>query len=205
MKNLPDIDIDFSDRERALGPLEYIPASRVDDVKRDLVKHNVGVYFQNIPVDPATGLSAIPYKDADARGYFKLDFLNLDMYKKVKSEAHLQALVDCEPCWELLEYEEFVSQLNQIHGHFDVVSYYKPKSIEELAMVIALIRPGKKHLIGENLEDIKDEIWKKSDESYDFKRAHAIAYAQAIAVQLNLICEEYPEECDGEPDIEKAV
>lgn len=205
MKNLPDIDIDFADRERALGPLEFISASRLDDIKNDLVKHNVGVYFQNIPVDPATGLSAIPYKEADRRGYFKLDFLNLEMYKKVQSEEHLQKLVDCEPCWELLEYEEFVSQLNQIHGHFEVVSAYKPSSVEELAMVIALIRPGKRHLIGLTFEEMKDEIWKKNDDSYDFKRAHAIAYAQAIVVQLNLICEEYPEECDDGTKIEKAA
>lgn len=205
MKKLPDIDIDVADRMRALGPLEYIEASRYDDKTRELVKHNVGVYFQDIPVDPMTNLSAIPYEEANDRGYFKVDFLPLTLYKKVKDEEHLQELIDREPCWELLEYKVFVEQLDQIHNHFDIVSAYKPASIEELAMVIALIRPGKRHLAGEDLEDIKDEIWKKSDDKYDFKRAHAIAYAQAIAVQLNLICEEYPEECNGGPDIEKAV
>lgn len=193
--NLPDIDIDFANRELALSLLEHIPASRVDDVKQDLVKHNVGVYFQDIPYDPSTGLASIPYLKAEERGYFKLDFLNLDMYKAVTSEEHLQQLIDSEPCWELLEYKEFVSQLNQIHGHFDIVSAYKPTSIEELAMIIALIRPGKKHLVGLPFDQIKDEIWVKTD-NYEFKRAHAIAYAQAIVVQLNLICEQYPEDCN---------
>jgi len=34
-------------------------------------------------------------------------------------------------------------------------------------------------------------VWKKpSDGSYYFKKAHAVAYAHAIVVQMNLICEQ---------------
>jgi hypothetical protein len=34
------------------------------------------------------------------------------------------------------------------------------------------------------------EVWKKPEnEEYYFKKAHAIAYAQAVIVQMNLICE----------------
>ena len=34
------------------------------------------------------------------------------------------------------------------------------------------------------------EVWvKPSDGSYYFKKAHAVAYAHAIVVQMNLICE----------------
>ena len=34
------------------------------------------------------------------------------------------------------------------------------------------------------------EVWKKpSDGSYYFKKAHAIAYAHAVVLQMNLICE----------------
>jgi DNA polymerase III alpha subunit len=69
----------------------------------------------------------------------------------------------------------------------------KPKSIVELAMVLAMIRPGKKHLIPickeKGFQTIKNEIWTKTDDAYFFKKAHAVSYASVIVVQLNLICE----------------
>ena len=35
------------------------------------------------------------------------------------------------------------------------------------------------------------EVWvKPSDGSYYFKKAHAVAYAHAIVVHMNLICEQ---------------
>jgi hypothetical protein len=34
------------------------------------------------------------------------------------------------------------------------------------------------------------EVWiKPTNDEYYFKKAHAIAYAQAVIVQMNLICE----------------
>lgn len=189
MIKLPDIDIDFADRDAALKTLSHIPASRYDENNKKLVKHNVGVYFQDIPKETISGLSAIPYKEAENRGYFKIDFLNLDLYKGIRDNDHLEELVNREPRWELLENEEFVSYLNQIHSHYNVVSRYKPKSVEELAMVIALIRPGKKHLIGKTFKEIEVEIWRKTDQ-FDFKRSHSIAYAISIVVQMNLLLEE---------------
>ena len=37
-------------------------------------------------------------------------------------------------------------------------------------------------------KDIMKEVWNKpADGSYFFKKSHAIAYAQAIVVQMNLI------------------
>ncbi len=60
-------------------------------------------------------------------------------------------------------------------------------------MFLALLRPGKKHLITkcqtEGWDSIKDEIWLKTDDSYSFKKSHAVAYAHAIVVQINSICE----------------
>ena len=68
----------------------------------------------------------------------------------------------------------------------------KPQSIEELAEVLAVIRPAKRHLLNESKETISnEEVWKKpEDDSYFFKKAHAIAYAVSIVVQLNLFCEQ---------------
>lgn len=189
MQTITDIDIDFADRDLALEELLHIPASRVQDGQ--LRKHNVGVYFQTIPVDPLTGLASIEYQEAEARGYFKIDCLNLNIYKKVRDEEHLMQLIEQEPMWQLLEDEAIVNQLFQINSHFEVVNAMKPTSIEQLAMVIALIRPGKRHLIGKSWDEIEKDIWVvPTDDTYYFKKAHAISYAMVLVVQMNLMLED---------------
>jgi hypothetical protein len=65
-----------------------------------------------------------------------------------------------------------------------------PNSLEQLAAVLAMIRPAKKHLIGKSWTEILNQVWTKPDNNeYYFKKAHAIAYAMAVVVQMNLICE----------------
>jgi hypothetical protein len=65
-----------------------------------------------------------------------------------------------------------------------------PNSLEQLAAVLAMIRPAKKHLIGKSWTEIMSQVWTKPDnDEYYFKKAHAIAYAMAVIVQMNLICE----------------
>ena len=184
---MPDIDIDFADREQALKLFKHIPASRIDN--KYIAKHNTGVYFQKTPYNPNTGLCDIEYKTADEEGYFKLDFLNVSIYKDVKSEEHLNALMEQEPLWDLLEEEEVVNQLFHINGHANILKTMKPRSIEELAAVLAMIRPAKRHLIGKSWNEVFEDVWVKSDEGYYFKKSHATAYAVAVIVQLNLICE----------------
>ena len=40
----------------------------------------------------------------------------------------------------------------------------------------------------QNWDNIMKEVWQKpKDGSYFFKKSHAVAYAQAIVVQMNLI------------------
>jgi hypothetical protein len=66
----------------------------------------------------------------------------------------------------------------------------KPKSVEQLAAILAVIRPAKRHLIGKLWADVLEEVWQKPEkEEYYFKKSHATAYAVAIVVQMNLICE----------------
>lgn len=184
-----DIDIDVKDRDVLLEKLKHIPASIIKD--GEIKKHNTGVYFTDIPIHPFTNSANIDYKEAEDRGYFKLDILNVGVYDGVKNEKHLQELVDQKPNWSLLEHKEIVEQLFHIHNHFDIVSKLKPKSIEELAAVLAIIRPAKRHLLKQNWSDIKENVWKKpTDDSYYFKKSHAIGYALAIVVQLNLFTEQ---------------
>jgi hypothetical protein len=66
----------------------------------------------------------------------------------------------------------------------------KPKSILQLAAVLAMIRTAKRHLIGTDWTTVMETIWTKpEDGDYYFKKAHAVAYAMAVTVQMNLICE----------------
>jgi hypothetical protein len=190
MKVSTDIDIDFVNRDDILKFIRHIPAStRQDNV---LKKHNSGIYLQEVPYDQLTGFAAIDFREAEERGYFKIDFLNNSLYKGIEDEAHLQRLADTEPLWELFEEEDIVTQLAHIHSHYDTVSLLKPKSIEQLAAVLAVIRPAKKHLIRQGWSKINSEVWiKPEDENeYYFKKSHSIAYALGIVVQLNLLCEQ---------------
>ena len=81
-----------------------------------------------------------------------------------------------------------VEQLFHLNGHFKIVSQLEPRTIEQLAAVLAIIRPAKRHLMYKDWTDIMKEVWvRPSDGSYFFKKSHAVAYAQAIVVQMNLI------------------
>tara|TARA_Y100001936_G_scaffold231996_1_gene256497 strand:+ start:304 stop:888 length:585 start_codon:yes stop_codon:yes gene_type:complete len=181
-----DIDIDVKDRDVLLEKLKHIPASIIQN--GEIKKHNTGVYFTDIPVHPFTNTANIDYKQAEDRGYFKLDILNVGVYEKVKDEKHLQQLINQEPDWSLLEHKEIVEQLFHIHNHYDIVSKLKPKSVEQLAAVLAVIRPAKRSLLNATWPEIESNVWvKPNDDSYYFKKSHAIGYALAICVQMNLM------------------
>ena len=186
---MPDIDIDFYDRKLTLDQMAHIQATRLEDGK--LVPHNTSVYVTDIPHNPITGLANIDYKSAETRGYFKIDFLNVNIYKGVKHEEHLNQLIHQEPLWDLLEQDDFSNLLFQVNGHGAILRQMKPTSILQLAAVLAMIRPAKRHLIGKDWTTVMTTIWTKpEDGEYYFKKSHAVAYAQAVVVQMNLICEQ---------------
>jgi DNA polymerase III alpha subunit len=185
---MPDIDIDFFDRKQALDVIKHIPAAISEN--GSFKKHNTGVYCHSIPYNPLTDTANIDYKTAEDRGYFKLDFLNVSVYKDVRDEAHLIELLNTEPLWDLLLQDEFVNLLFHVNGHGAILRQMKPTSIEELAAVLAIIRPAKRYLIGQDWSVVKNEVWQKpAGDEYYFKKAHAVAYAHVIVVQMNLICE----------------
>lgn len=183
-----DVDIDMANRDDFLRIVSHTPASIHKD--GNYTKHNTGVYFQNIPTFPIENYSSIDHKQAEQEGWFKVDFLNNSVYQNIKDEAHLNKLLNTEPMWDLLEHEEVVEQLYHINSYTHVLKAYKPTSIEQLAMILAIIRPAKKHLMGKTFAEIEKTVWDKpEDGEYYFKKAHAIAFATAIVVQLNRICE----------------
>ena len=183
-----DIDIDFADREQVLTLLDVTPSSIIRDGK--LVKHNTGVYATDIPVDPFSGSASLDYTDAEDRGYMKLDFLNVHVYKQVKSEEHLIKLMQ-EPDWSKLYDSSICAQLIHINNHYDTLLKMPEKvdSIPRLAMFLAVIRPAKRHLIGRTWKEVAATVWDKVEGEYAFKRSHSVAYAQLVVVNLNLFCE----------------
>ena len=183
---MPDIDLDFYDRDAVLEHFKHHKA-KLDTGK----KHNTGVYFHSVPLDTFTNISTIDHKVADDRGYFKIDMLNVHIYKNVLSEEHLNTLLEKEPLWELLTEPDFSNNLFHVAEHSTILQTMKPQSIEQLAAVLAIIRPAKRHLLGQPWDTVMKNVWTKpTNDEYFFKKAHAVAYAHAIVVHMNLICEQ---------------
>ena len=190
MKFKSDIDIDFAERDQVLEVLDTTAASMLRDGK--LVKHNSGVYATDIPVDPFTGWASLDYNVAEDRGYMKLDLLNVNLYKQVRDEKHLVELMR-EPNWANLYDPEICGQLIHINNHYDtLLKMPEPvDTIPRLAMFLAVIRPGKRHLIGKTWKEVGDTVWiKPEDDSYYFKHSHSISYAQLVVVNMNLLEEQ---------------
>lgn len=186
---MPDIDIDFIDRENALSHFKHIRARREDDGK--ILKHNTGVYMHEVPFDPVNNLCSVEYDKAEDQGLFKLDFLNVSLYQGIRDEKHLHQLMETEPLWDLLEQNDFTDLLFHVNGHGNILRQMKPKTIPQLAAVLAMIRPAKRHLIGQPWDTVLKEVWTKpTNDEYFFKKSHATAYAVAVVVQMNLICEQ---------------
>lgn len=183
---LPDIDIDFADRSEVLKHFRHVPA------KLKNRKHNTGAYFHRVPSNPFTNVCTVEHTQADDMGFFKLDLLNLSIYKDVRDDDHLTHLMNKEPVWELLEHKDFVDQLFHLSGHDELLKRLKPTSAEQLAATLAIIRPAKRNLQDKGWPVIMDQVWIKpvnDNKAYYFKKAHALSYAMVVIVHMNLICE----------------
>jgi hypothetical protein len=188
MKFQSDIDIDLGDRTQALAHIQHVPASILRDGR--LVKHNSGIYVTDIPVDPFTGQASIDYQAAEERGYVKLDLLNVSLYTQIKTEEHLQELMTAEPAWDRLYDPEFFAKLIHVGSHYDLLLKCPEavNSIPRMAMFLALIRPGKRHLIGKTWREVAATVWEKTENDvYFFKKSHSISYAHLVVVNMNLL------------------
>jgi hypothetical protein len=186
MKFKSDVDIDFGDRDSILQHIKHIPAAmrEVNPIR----KHSTGIYVTDIPYDPINDMASIDYKKAEDRGYFKLDFLNVHVYSKIKNEEHLIELMK-EPDWSKLKDKAFVEQLIHLNNHYNSIQKMPEpiNSIPRLAMFLAVIRPAKKHLIGKTWNQIAKTVWDKGDDGYVFKKSHSLAYSQLVVVHMNLL------------------
>jgi hypothetical protein len=62
-------------------------------------------------------------------------------------------------------------------------------SIPRMAMFLSVIRPAKRHLIGQPWSKVSESVWERESDGYQFKKSHAVAYAHLVAVNMNLLCE----------------
>ena len=184
-----DVDIDVGDRDKVLNLIKHIPASmrNVTPIR----KHSSGVYITDIPYDPVYDMATIDYAEAEHRGYFKLDLLNVHVYNLIKDEEHLLRMMQ-EPDWSMLKKRSIVLELIHLGNQADSVSRMPEpiNSIPRLAMFLAAIRPAKRHLLGKSWKEINETVWDKDQTGYSFKKAHAISYAQLVVVHMNLLKEQ---------------
>ena len=186
MKFQSDVDIDFGDREQILQHLKHIPAAmrKITPMR----KHATGVHISDVPYDALNNMANIDYTEAEERGYFKLDLLNVHVYNHVKDEMHLIELMQ-EPDWKMLNDKSTVERLIHLSNHYySLQRMLEPvNSIPRLAMFLAVIRPAKKYLIGKPWIDVAKSVWEKESNDYHFKKSHSVAYANLVVVHMNLI------------------
>lgn len=184
-----DIDIDLGDRDKLLAVIQHVPAAmrNINPIR----KHPSGVYITDIPYDPAHDMATLDYTEAEKRGYFKLDILNVHVYEHVKDEMHLVKLMQ-EPDWSMLEKRSIVEQLIHLNNSYTIMQRMPEPidSIPRLAMFLAVMRPAKKHLQGLTWKEVAKTVWDKDRDGYAFKKAHAISYAQLVVVHMNLLKEQ---------------
>ena len=182
-----DIDIDLADRDRLLGLIDVIPARQiVNDQPR---RHNTGVYPMAIPYDPVHGCAAMDFHEAEQRGYFKIDLLNMSVYQLVRDPDHYQAMLDLEPDWSRLWQDAvWASELVHVGNYTALLADMRPDSIPRMAAFISIIRPGKAHLQRLSWDRVFESVWDGDDSrGYTFKKAHAVSYSMLVALHMNLL------------------
>jgi len=182
-----DIDIDLADRDAVLKLITHIPA-RLTDTTRSL-RHTTGVYATPIPYDAINGCAAIDYHEAEARGYFKIDFLNQSVYRLVRDLQHLDQTMSQEPPWHRLWQDPaWAGQLVHVGNYTSLLDAMRPDSIPRMAAFISVIRPGKAHLQNRPWPEVFASVWDGDDSrGFVFKKSHAISYAMLVALHMTLL------------------
>jgi hypothetical protein len=182
-----DIDLDFADREQVLKLIQHTPARQTVDGR--VRRHNSGVYVTDVPWDPVHECAAIDYQTAEERGYFKIDFLNMHVYKLVQNPENYEQMLTTVPPWQRLWQDaEWAKQLVHVGNYTDLLVEMKPDSIQRMAAFISIIRPGKAHLQRKDWKTVFDSVWDGDDSrGYTFKKAHALSYAMLVSLHMNLL------------------
>ena len=182
-----DIDIDFADRDSVLKLIQYTSARQI--TQGQVRRHNSGVYVTDIPYDPINNCAALEYEEAEQRGYFKIDLLNMSVYQLVKDPAHYQEMLIATPPWDRLWQDtEWAKQLVHVGNYTDLLKNMRPSTVPQMAAFISIIRPGKAHLQNQPWLDVFASVWDGDDrQGYTFKKSHSLSYAMLVVLHMNLL------------------
>lgn len=182
-----DIDIDVPDRAQLLALIQHTPARQV--VNGQVRRHNSGVYVTDIPKDVVHKYAAIDYEQAEQRGYFKIDLLNMSVYQLVQSPEHYEKMLAATPPWDRLWQDPaWAQQLVHVGNYTDLLKSMRPNSIPRMAAFISIIRPGKAHLQNRPWTEVFAGVWDgDTSRGYTFKKSHALSYAALVALHMNLL------------------
>ena len=182
-----DIDIDVPNRDEVLKLIRHVAARQNHDGQ--VRRHNSGIYVTAIPEDPFNKCAAIDYQEAETRGYFKIDLLNMSVYQLIKNPTHYEQLLAQEPPWSRLWTDtEWAKQLVHVGNYTELLKAMQPDSIPRMAAFISIIRPGKAHLQNRPWEEVFESVWDgDSSRGFVFKHSHAISYAALVALHMNLL------------------
>ena len=184
-----DVDIDVADRDKLLSLIPHRVATQTS--KEGLRKHNSGIYVTEVPYDSLNGRASITYDQAEARGYFKIDILNVGVYQLIRDQEHYDRILAQEPDWTRLNDRKFVEQIIHINNWYTTMQQMPEpvNSIGRMAMFLSIIRPGKKHLIGKPWREVALTVWDKTEDGYSFKKSHSCSYAHLVALHMNLLAD----------------
>lgn len=186
-----DIDIDVPPNvdKGGIGVRQII----YDEDNKRIRPHPSGVIIEPVPVDAITGNSCIDYNDADALGIYSVDILTNTVYSSFKNKDEVLKYAEQEPNWDMLLDDEVIKQLPHVAGNADVLKRIAPRSVIELADVLALIRPSKMKFIDDYCKpslrrSVRRSLYvpPKVGGIY-FKKSHAIGYAVMIICVINKI------------------
>lgn len=186
MRSIFDIDIDTatSTEKSNYG----IPAMIYNEEQERIAPHPSGVYLENVPVDHKTNLCAFDYKYGDAQGFMKVDILHNSVYDMFSSKEEVLTACEGDINWEILKDRSVVESLPHVAKHYDTIQKVNPTSVEDLADVLALIRPGKISLLPDYIKNKKQtrrNLYKRPSTGMYFKKSHAISYALMIKTLIH--------------------
>lgn len=188
-----DIDVKTGTDKDAFGVRSYV----YNEEKLKLIPHSSGYFLpsadltgDDIPIDPVSGLSALDADEGEELGFFKVDLLTNTSYNMFGSKDEVLKAMDVSNFdWSVFQKKEVVEELPHINKHYSIIRQLQPQSVEDLADVLALIRPGKIDLFDDYLADkvkTRKRLYKRpSNGGMYFKKSHAIAYAMMIVVVIN--------------------
>jgi hypothetical protein len=186
--SIPDVDIDvFTSIERERYGIRAII---YDSDNQRITPHPCGVYFPDcgIPIDKETDMASLDYKQAEDIGFMKVDLLSNTVYDGFVNKQEVLDALHADVDWSRFREYDFVKSLPQLSEHVELVMDIKPESIDDLADILALIRPAKRQFIDDykvNKDEVRKKLYIKTGKGIMFKKSHAYAYAAMLICFIN--------------------